>query len=88
EKIARYDERKVAQLLKNPGIVRNRLKVAATIGNARAYLQLREEGGGLDAYLWGKVDGQPIVNRWASLADCPAKTPLSDAISKELAKRG
>ncbi|MFX7816531.1 DNA-3-methyladenine glycosylase I, partial [Acinetobacter baumannii] len=63
EKIARYDERKVAQLLKNPGIVRNRLKVAATIGNARAYLQLREEGGGLDAYLWGKVDGQPIVNR-------------------------
>lgn len=88
EKIARYDERKVAQLLKNPGIVRNRLKVAATIGNARAYLQLREEVGGLDAYLWGKVDGQPVVNRWASLADCPAKTPLSDAISKELAKRG
>ena len=88
EKIARYDERKVAQLLANPGIVRNRLKVAATIGNARAYLTLREQVGGLDAYLWGQVDGQPIVNRWASLADCPAKTPLSDAISKDLAKRG
>lgn len=88
EKIARYDERKVAQLLANPGIVRNRLKVAATIGNARAYLTLREQVGGLDRYLWGQVDGQPIVNRWASLADCPAKTPLSDAISKDLAKRG
>ncbi|BEV14549.1 DNA-3-methyladenine glycosylase I [Herbaspirillum sp. DW155] len=88
EKIARYDERKVAQLLANPGIVRNRLKVAATIGNARAYLMLREQVGGLDAYLWGQVDGQPIVNRWTSLADCPAKTPLSDAISKDLARRG
>ncbi|AON53676.1 DNA-3-methyladenine glycosylase I [Herbaspirillum seropedicae] len=88
EKIARYDERKVAQLLADPGIVRNRLKVAATIGNARAYLKLREEIGGLDAYLWAHVDGQPIVNRWASLAECPAKTPLSDAISKDLARRG
>ncbi len=88
DKIARYDERRVAQLLANPGIVRNRLKVAATIGNARAYLKLCEEVGGLDPYLWGHVDGQPIVNRWASLADCPAKTPLSDAISKDLARRG
>ncbi|MBV8622998.1 MAG: DNA-3-methyladenine glycosylase I [Herbaspirillum sp.] len=88
EKIARYDERKVAQLLADPGIIRNRLKVAATIGNARAYLRLREELGGLDDYLWAHVDGQPVRNSWKSLADCPAKTPLSDAISKDLARRG
>nr|WP_198979894.1 DNA-3-methyladenine glycosylase I [Herbaspirillum sp. ASV7] len=88
EKIARYDERKVAQLLADPGIIRNRLKVAATIGNARAYLKLREELGGLDDYLWAHVDGQPVRNGWKTLADCPAKTPLSDAISKDLARRG
>lgn len=88
DKIARYDERKVAQLLANPGIIRNRLKVAAAIGNARAYLTLREQLGGLDAYLWAHVDGQPVQNRWASLAECPAKTSLSDAISRDLARRG
>ncbi|EJN09522.1 DNA-3-methyladenine glycosylase I [Herbaspirillum sp. YR522] len=88
EKIAQYDERKVARLLADPGIVRNRLKVAATIGNARAYLKLREEVGGLDPYLWGFVDGEPIRNRWQALIDCPAKTPLSDAISKDLSRRG
>ncbi|WDZ97378.1 DNA-3-methyladenine glycosylase I [Herbaspirillum sp. WKF16] len=88
EKIANYDERKVAQLLANPGIVRNRLKVAATITNARSYLKLREEVGGLDPYLWGFVDGKPIRNQWQSLGEAPAKTPLSDAISKDLAKRG
>ncbi|KAF1045393.1 MAG: DNA-3-methyladenine glycosylase 1 [Herbaspirillum frisingense] len=87
-KIARYDERKVAELLANPGIVRNRLKVAATITNARSYLQLRDEVGGLDPYLWGFVDGKPIRNKWTALSECPAKTPLSDAISKDLAKRG
>ena len=88
EKIAQYDAAKVASLMNDPGIVRNRLKVAATIGNAKAYLQLRDEVGGLDPFLWAYVDGEPIRNAWASLNDCPAKTPLSDRLSKDLAKRG
>ncbi|HEX8786451.1 MAG TPA: DNA-3-methyladenine glycosylase I [Telluria sp.] len=86
-RIARYDEAKVAELLANPGIVRNRLKVAAAISNARAYLRLREEGLTLDQYLWGFVDHKPIVNDWPTGAR-PAKTGLSDRISKDLAKRG
>lgn len=87
EKIARYDDAKVAALLADPGIIRNRLKVAATIGNARAYLALREEVGGLAPFLWAYVEGKPIVNAWAS-GQIPAKTPLSDRISKDLGKRG
>ena len=86
-KIAAYDEHKVAELLANPGIVRNKLKVAATIGNARAYLRLREEGLTLDQYLWTFVDGQQIVNAF-DRDSRPAKTALSDLISKDLAKRG
>lgn len=86
--IAEYDERKVAELLANPGIIRNRLKVAATITNARSYLKLRDEVGGLDPYLWGFVDGKPLRNKWKTLGEAPAKTALSDAISKDLAKRG
>ncbi|MFL6709648.1 MAG: DNA-3-methyladenine glycosylase I [Massilia sp.] len=85
--IAAYDAAKVAELLANAGIVRNRLKVAAAISNAHAYLRLREEGLTLDAYLWGFVDGAPIVNHWPS-GERPAKTALSDRISKDLAKRG
>ncbi|HJU99527.1 MAG TPA: DNA-3-methyladenine glycosylase I [Burkholderiaceae bacterium] len=85
EKIAAYDEAKVAQLLADPGIVRNRLKVAAAISNARAYLRLRAEGGSLDRLLWDYVDGQPIVN---AEQPRPSKTALSDRISKDLAKRG
>lgn len=85
--IAAYDAAKVAELLANAGIVRNRLKVAAAISNAQAYLRLREEGLTLDAYLWGFVDGAPIVNHWPS-GERPAKTALSDRISKDLAKRG
>lgn len=88
EKIARYGDKKVAELLANPGIVRNRLKVAATITNAQSYLKLRDEVGGLDPYLWGFVDGKPIRNTWKALSECPAKTPLSDAVSKDLLKRG
>jgi DNA-3-methyladenine glycosylase I len=87
EKIARYDDIKVAELLANPGIVRNRLKVAAAITNARAYLALRGQGLTLDGYLWAFVDGRPIVNDWADGAR-PAKTDLSDRISKNLSKRG
>lgn len=85
EKIAAYDEAKVAQLLADPGIVRNRLKVAAVISNARAYLRLRAEGGSLDRLLWDYVDGRPIVN---GEQPRPSKTALSDRISKDLAKRG
>ena len=87
-RIAQYDAAKVAALLADAGIVRNRLKVAAAITNAQAYLRLRDELGGLDPYLWAHVDGQPIVNAWTSRAQVPAKTALSDRLSKDLAKRG
>ena len=87
EKIARYDAAKVAELLANSGIVRNRLKVAAAITNAQAYLRLRDDGLTLDQYLWAFVDGAPIVNRWPSGAR-PAKTELSDRLAKDLARRG
>ena len=87
EKIARYGDDKVAELLGNAGIVRNRLKVAAAITNAQAYLRLRAEGSSLDKYLWDFVGGAPIVNNFPN-GERPAKTELSDRISKDLAKRG
>jgi DNA-3-methyladenine glycosylase I len=86
--IARYDRRKILTLMKNPGIVRNRLKIESTVGNARAFLKVREEFGTFDRYIWGFVNGAPMVNRRASLRDIPASTPESDAMSKELKKRG
>jgi len=86
-KMVRYDDAKVAALLADPGIIRNRLKVAAFIQNARAWLELEAEGDPA-AYLWQFVGGQPRQNRWPSLAQVPAKTPESDAMSKALAKRG
>jgi DNA-3-methyladenine glycosylase I len=86
--IARYDDSKAAGLLGDPGIVRNRLKIAAAIGNARAYLALREECGSVDAWLWQFVDGRPRQNRWQSLTNVPASTAQSDAMSRALAKRG
>lgn len=88
QKIARYDEHKVAALLADSGIVRNRLKIAAVINNAQAYLRLRDACGGLDTYLWAYVDGVPIRNVWTLLEGHPVKTPLSDCISKDLLKRG
>lgn len=87
-RIARYDAHKVAELMANPGIIRNRLKIAATINNAQAYLRLRDEVGGLDAFLWAYVDGKPLQGNWSSANPIPAKTPLSDRISKDLLKRG
>ena len=87
-KVAGYGDGKVAELLANPGIVRNRLKVAAAIGNARAFLDAQREFGSFDAYIWGFVDGSPVRNAWQSLADIPAKTPQSEAMSKELRRRG
>jgi len=87
-RIARYGEADVARLLADPGIVRNRLKVAAAIGNARAALAVREAFGGLDAYFWRFVDGAPIQNAWTDLGQLPARTELSDTISRDLRQRG
>lgn len=88
EKVARYNAAKIKKLLTDPGIVRNRLKLAAAVSNARAVLELRKEFGSLDAYLWRYVDGAPLQNRWRNLKQVPAKTALSDRISKDLQKRG
>src|SRR5262245_21572350 len=87
-KIARYDSRKVKKLLADPGIVRNRLKVAATIQNAKAFLAVQKEFGSFDAYLWSFVGGRPIQNRRKSMKEVPARTAESDAMSKDLLKRG
>lgn len=87
-KIARYDARKVKLLLADAGIVRNRLKVSATIKNAKAFLAVQMEFGSFDAYLWQFVGGKTIQNRRRSLKDVPARTPESDAMSKGLLKRG
>jgi DNA-3-methyladenine glycosylase I len=87
-KVARYDDKKVAELLANPGIVRNRLKVAAAIKNAQAYLEVQAEFGSFDRYIWQFVGGKPIVNHWTSSREVPAKTKESDAMSKDLLKRG
>lgn len=88
EKIARFKEHDVARLLENPGIVRNRLKIAATIQNARAYLKIVETVGSFDAYIWQFVDGSQIQNKRRSMRDVPAKTTESDAMSKDLLNRG
>ena len=88
ERIARYGEADLARLLADPGIVRNRLKIAAAIGNARATLAIREAFGGLDAYFWRFVDKQPIRNAWRDISQVPVRTPLSDLISQDLKARG
>jgi len=88
EKVARYGERKQAALLADPGIVRNRLKVAAAVTNAKAFLAVQEEFGSFDAFVWHFVGGRPKVNRPRTLADVPATSPASDALSKDLKKRG
>jgi DNA-3-methyladenine glycosylase I len=87
-KIARYDTRKKRALLNDAGIIRNRLKIDATIGNARAFLDVVEEHGSFSDYLWAFVDGRPIVNRWRSLSQVPVSTETSDALSKALKRRG
>ena len=87
-KIALYDAAKVRALLADPGIVRNRLKIAATIQNAKSYLAVQKEFGSFDAYIWQFVAGKAKLNRWESIADAPVKTAESDAMSKDLAKRG
>jgi DNA-3-methyladenine glycosylase I len=88
KKIARYDKRKVASLMADEGIVRNRLKIESTIDNARAFLNIQREFGSFDKYVWSFVGGKPIVNQWDGLKHLPASTPESDALSKDLRKRG
>lgn len=88
EKIARYDEREVARLLGDAGIVRNRRKIAAVIDNARATLTLYDAGGTLNDLLWQCVDGKPFVNHWQRMDEVPVFTPTSEALSKELKRRG
>jgi len=87
-KIASYDQAKVAALLANPGIVRNRAKIEGAIGSARGWLDLMAEPGGFSGFVWQFVDGRPIVNAWASMAEVPAETAQSRAMSKELKARG
>lgn len=87
-KIAVYDEHKIAQLLANPGIVRNRLKIHSAVKNAVAFLKVREEFGDFDRYIWSFVGGKTIVNSWQSMAQIPAQTAESEAMSKDLKKRG
>jgi len=88
EKVARYDKKKVKALLADEGIIRNRLKIDATIGNARAFLKVQEEFGTFDAYIWRFVDGKPRQNARKSHKQVPATSPESDAMSKDLKKRG
>jgi len=87
-KVARFDARAVARLMQDSGIVRNRQKIEAAITNARAFLEIREEFGSFDAYVWPFVGGAPIMGRWRKQGDVPATTPESDALSKDLKQRG
>ena len=88
QRVARYDKKKVRELLKDTGIIRNRLKIEATISNAQAFLKTQEEFGSFDKYVWCFVDGRPRQNAWKTHKRVPAKTPQSDSLSKDLQKRG
>jgi len=87
-KVARFTDKKLAKLLENPGIVRNRLKVASAVTNAKAFLAVQKEFGSFDEYVWGFVGGRPIRNRFETMKEVPVSTPESDALSKDLKKRG
>jgi len=88
QKVARYNAAKIAALLQNPGIVRNRLKINSAVTNAQAFLKIQEHFGTFDAYIWRFVNGQPLQNTWKTLAQIPPRTPLSDHISQDLKARG
>lgn len=88
QKIAQYPEDKIQELMANPGIIRNQLKIRAAVSNAVAFMKVQEEFGSFSKYIWGFTDGKPIDNKPKTLKDVPATTPLSDAISKDLKKRG
>ena len=87
-KVAAYDQAKQAELLANPGIVRNRLKVAASINNAQRFLEVQAEFGSFDTYIWRFVDGAPIIHHYRDMSEVPATSPESDALSRDLKKRG
>ena len=87
-KIAQYDDKKVAALLQNKNIIRNKLKIKATITNALAFIEIQKTFGSFSKYIWGFTDGKPIINRYNTEKEIPANTPLSDTISKDLKKRG
>ena len=87
-KVAQFDAKKTRELLNDPGIVRNRLKIKATIANARAFLQVQKKFGSFDSYIWKFVGGSPIRNRWKAHKSVPAQTPLSEALSQDLLQRG
>jgi DNA-3-methyladenine glycosylase I len=88
EKIANYNQRKLDELAENSGIIRNRLKIKATVSNAQAFIKVQEEFGSFSKYIWGFVDGKPIDNQPQTLAEVPATTVISDKLSKDLKKRG
>jgi DNA-3-methyladenine glycosylase I len=87
-RVARFDAKRVAKLMTNPAIVRNRLKIESSVGNARAFLELQRECGSFDRYIWAFVGGRPIVNRWRTLRAVPARTDESDVLSRDLKRRG
>ncbi len=86
--IVNYDDKKLNELLENSGIVRNRLKIASVVQNAKAFLKVQQEFGTFDSYIWGFVGGKPINNNWTDMSQVPATTEISDAMSKDLKKRG
>ena len=87
-RVARFTPARVEKLLLDPGIVRNRLKVGSTVSNAQRFLEVQREHGSFDAYLWAFVGGEPVTNRFRAMSEVPARTPLSDALSKDLVRRG
>ena len=87
-KVSKYNDQKIEQLLSNTGIVRNRRKIEASINNAKCFLAIQKEFGSFDQYIWGFVNYKPIINRWKNISEIPAKTSLSDQISKDLINRG
>ncbi|MGV8983013.1 DNA-3-methyladenine glycosylase I [Clostridium sp.] len=87
-KVAQYDIEKVAELIQNPGIVRNKLKIAASINNAAMFIKIQEEFGSFDTYIWGFVENKPLINHWDNTSNVPATSELSDVVSKDLKERG
>jgi DNA-3-methyladenine glycosylase I len=88
EKVARYNAAKIAELMNDAGIIRNRLKIHSAVHNAKAFLQVQEEFGSFDAYIWRFVDGRPVINHWRTIKSVPARTADSDTLSKDLRQRG
>ncbi len=88
KKVANYDQRKIQQLLVNPSIIRNKLKIQSAVRNAAAFIKLQQELGSFDSYLWNFVDGKPKRNKWKSLSEVPSRTEISDALSKDMKTKG